>query len=75
MTTDTKQFIKGYRNLSPAEVAMINEIKDLGELVSDKIKQLRRYDYVDSRWLQIAETDLQKGFMFLVRAIAKPENF
>ena len=75
MTTDTKQFIKGYRSLSPAEVAMINEIKDLGELVSDKIKQLRRHEYIDPRWLQIAETDLQKGFMFLVRSIAKPENF
>jgi len=75
MTTDTKQFIKGYRNLSPAEVALINEFKDLGELISDKLKQLERLDYIDKRWLAIGTTDLQKGMMSVIRSIAKPDNF
>jgi hypothetical protein len=30
---------------------------------------------VDLRWLSIARTDLQKGIMAAVRAIAKPGGF
>jgi hypothetical protein len=29
----------------------------------------------DPRWLAIGKTDLQKGFMAVIRAIAKPETF
>lgn len=75
MTTDTQQFIKGYRKLSPSEVAMINEIKDLGEFINDKLKQLERLDYIDKRWLAIGTTEMQKGIMSITRSIAKPEGF
>lgn len=75
MTTDTKQFIKGYRQLSPAEVALINEIKDLGEFINDKLKQLEGHDYIDKRWLAIGTTEMQKGLMSTIRSIAKPEGF
>jgi hypothetical protein len=30
---------------------------------------------LDARWLAIGITDLQKGFMALIRAIACPETF
>lgn len=29
----------------------------------------------DGRWLAIAQTDLQKGFMSLTRSVAKPDSF
>jgi hypothetical protein len=33
------------------------------------------WDGADQRWVAIAKTDLQKGFMALVRAVAQPESF
>jgi len=69
---DAKKQITGYRTLSDKEIDLINRIKakgaELGELM-DSIMD------VDPRWLAIAKTDLQKGFMSLVRAITKPEGF
>lgn len=67
--------IKGYRELSPAEVAQMNEVKavaaDVGALV-DRVLQLPT---IDRRWAAEGRTDLQKGFMSLVRAIAQPTTF
>lgn len=31
--------------------------------------------HCDKRWVAIGKTDLQKGFMALIRSIAKPESF
>jgi len=67
--------ITGYRELSPEEIALINSAKAEGEIVGKFIATLATLPDVDQRWLAIAKTDLQKGFMFLVRAIAKPEGF
>jgi hypothetical protein len=30
---------------------------------------------IDARWLNIARTDMQKSFMFFVRAVARPTTF
>lgn len=30
---------------------------------------------IDYRWLAIGKTDLQKGFMSVIRSIARPETF
>ena len=67
--------IKGYRNLSPGEVEDINQIKELGQLCSEFIVYLRTEANADPRWISIAETHLQQGFMAAVRSIAKPEGF
>lgn len=75
MVTETKQFIKGYRNLSPAEVALINEWKDLAEMCRHKLTELDHVTGIDKRWLAIGTTDLQKAFMCVIRSIAKPESF
>lgn len=73
--------IKGYRELSQAEVDAMNEGKELAEKVGDWIKRLESaaaqeggYD-PDKRWLAIGKTDLQKGFMAAIRSIAKPTTF
>ena len=70
------QLIKGYRDLTPAELAVMNEIKGLAERVGELVNDLasERHD-TDKRWVAIARTDLQTGFMALVRAVAKPTTF
>ena len=77
--------IKGYRELTKGEIALINEIKGKAEEVEklvNKLSLLRFPDtdtspskLIDLRWLSIGKTHLQQGFMALTRAIAKPESF
>lgn len=69
------QHIKGYRDLSQEEIDLMNAVKVIGEQVRSTIQTLDDMDSIDKRWLNIARTDLQKGFMALVRSIAKPNSF
>ncbi len=48
-------------------------IKGYRDLTQDEIDLMNAS--IDKRWLIIAKTDLQKGFMSLIRSIAKPETF
>lgn len=68
--------IKGYRELSQAEIDLMNEIKtkgaELGELV-DKLKAAGTT--LDQRWISIGATDMQRGLMALTRGVAQPTFF
>ena len=70
--------ITGYRTLSDAEVAAINEIKALAEQVGALVDSLGNrpvLNPLDKRWLAIGKTELQQGFMALTRSIAQPTTF
>lgn len=78
--------IKGYRELSQAEIDLMNEIKvkgaELGELVKKLEENQARItaehgtgDAEPFRWIAIGKTNLQQGLMALTRAVAKPEFF
>jgi len=67
--------IKGYRDLSQEEIDAMNNIKNLASQVGNLINELKDDPNVDQRWLSIAQTDLQKGFMSAVRSVAKPDSF
>ena len=67
--------IKGYRDLEQWEIDDMNEVKSLGEQVGNFIDSLETRAEIDKRWLAIGKTDLQKGFMAIVRSIAKPGSF
>lgn len=69
------KMIKGYRDLSQEEIAVMNDVKALANQVGAIIEELEKMDGTDKRWVAIAKTELQKGFMFAVRAIAKPTTF
>jgi hypothetical protein len=56
-------------------VAYINELKQLAVLVGEKVDEVYNREDSDKRWASIARTDLQTGFMALIRAVAKPETF
>lgn len=74
MVQAAEQFIKGNRRLSPAEVDMINEVKDLEEFIFEKIAKFQRLSYVNKRWLAMAKTDFQRASMSMVRSIAEQEG-
>jgi hypothetical protein len=67
--------IDGYRELTQDEIYTINDIKRLANEVGEVLDGFTRWEEADQRWVAIAKTDLQKGFMALVRSVAKPEGF
>lgn len=67
--------IKGYRRLTEEEVATINDLKTLAEQVGYEVERIFNREDVDKRWAAIARTDLQTGFMALIRSVAQPETF
>ena len=75
MDTFTQPKITGYRQLSEAEVVLINEGKALAEACGTYIERLRATQDLDQRWISIGATDLQRGFMAVIRGIAQPTTF
>ena len=75
MVDNQHKQIKGYRDLSEEEINNMNACKNKAIQIGSFIETLEAMPSVDKRWLAIAKTDLQKGFMSLVRSIAKPETF
>ena len=91
METMLQPKILGYRQLSEEEVALINEGKALAEQVGEYTKKLQEYQGIradgtaptlpgmlvvlDKRMINIGATNLQLGFMAIIRGIAKPNTF
>lgn len=71
------KFIDGYRDLSRDEINIMNDIKRQGNSLGNFLENLKHNPdvKVDLRWLAIAQTDLQKGLMAAVRAVAQPTSF
>jgi hypothetical protein len=65
----------GYRVLSDDEIALINACKSNANRLSELLEEIRLSGQADPKWLGEAELTLQKGFMYLVRSIAKPSSF
>jgi hypothetical protein len=81
---DQHEKITGYRDLSQAEIDTMNKIKALANEVGELVSSLdgpvmgahgEGAFFPDPRWLAIAKTTLQTGFMQLTRSVAKPESF
>lgn len=67
--------ISGYRDLTEREVALMNTIKGLGREVAELWLQVRDdVPDVDGHALDVARDRLQDGFMWFVRAVARPED-
>ena len=90
METMIQPKITGYRQLSEAEVALMNEGKALAEQCGAFIAKLRTQaalvpdqapndgttlQPLDQRWISIGATDLQRGFVAVIRGIAQPTTF
>jgi hypothetical protein len=67
--------ITGYRELSQQEIDDMNAVKAMARDVGAMIDELEQNKGLDQRWVAIAKTHLQQGFMAATRAIAQPEFF
>ncbi|MFI8146055.1 hypothetical protein [Acinetobacter sp. ABJ_C5_2] len=67
--------IKGYRDLSQAEIDLMNEIKTKGAELGELVAKLRATNGLDQRWISIGATDMQTGLMALTRGVAQPTSF
>lgn len=67
--------INGYRDLSQQEIDGINSLKEAAEQVGQLLESLKDVPGVDQRALAIAKTELQTGFMWAVRSVARPGTF
>lgn len=67
--------IKGYRELNEEEIQMMNDAKALAEQVGKLVEQLECHPDTDKRWVAESKTNLQTGFMQLIRGVAKPSTF
>ena len=78
--------IKGYRELSPAEISLMNAIKEQGVHLEETLNAVDSFITADNeehgtpdaearRWLAIARTQLQQGLMAATRAVARPNFF
>lgn len=74
--------ITGYRELTQEEIDLMNEIKATADVVGRLVQRVERnmpHDHNEAseafRWASIGKTDLQKGFMALIRSVARPTTF
>jgi len=72
---DQHEKITGYRDLSQEEIDLMNEGKSLAELCGKFIKKLEANADTDKRNVALGKTNLQQGFMWAIRGIAKPTTF
>ena len=75
METFIQPKITGYRQLTEAEAALMNEIKARGVELGDLVAKLRTTTGLDQRWVSVGATDLQTGLMALTRGVAQPTTF
>jgi hypothetical protein len=66
--------IKGYRELSEDDIELVNLIKDAEIQVAKVWRVIENRSVSDRRWVAIAKTHFQDGFMALVRSVTKPED-
>jgi hypothetical protein len=66
--------VHGYRDQTDGNVALVNENKITEEHLLRLMERLVSSGVGDARWIAIARTHIEQGFMALNRAIFKPER-
>lgn len=75
MADNQHKQIKGYRDLTQTEIGAMNDCKLVAIEVGVLCDKVMAMEGVDKRWAAIGKTQLQQGFMALIRGIAQPETF
>lgn len=63
--------IEGYRDLNIDEIDAMNQLKALEKKILSKLEEINE-DPNDKRAIALAKTNIQQGFMWAVRAVARP---
>lgn len=66
--------IPGYPQLSPAVIASIVRIKEMEERWLRLCDEFQNLPSIDHRLLAVAKTQMELGYMALVKAFARPER-
>lgn len=66
--------IHGYQMQEPASISRVNNNKYLEERVLRTIDEHFAHGGCDPRWLHIAKTHIEQGFMALNRAVFQPKR-
>lgn len=68
--------LPGYKTLSSQQLATMKDNKLLEEIVLRQVDAHLRSssEEIDQRWVAIARTHIQEGFMALSRSIAQPDR-
>lgn len=77
--------VSGYRKLDDAELALVNKIKaegpklealllEVNELIAARTMQYGTPDGEHYRNAALGKTNLQQGYMWLIRAVAAPNG-
>lgn len=74
MSDHTGLPVSGYRPQTNEAVEMVNMNKRDEEKILQAIDQYAMNPDVDKRWLAIAKTNIEQGFMALNRSIFKPSR-
>ena len=73
------KLISGYRDLNQEEIDVINMLKKMeeqaGHILADIDNRVARAgDDGAARWVSIARTHLETGYMYAIKAVARPDN-
>lgn len=74
MTEHKPMPVAGYTAQSDAKLALVNRNKQLEESVLTALDDLMACPLADQRWLAIARTQIEQGFMAFNRAIFQPQR-
>lgn len=64
--------ITGYRELNVDEIDAVEQLKSREADVMKLLLALSDSNENDPRWLAIAKTNIQQGFMAAIRSVTKP---
>lgn len=66
--------VAGYQPQSDLNIALVNNNKAVEEQVLRVLDSLATHEGIDIRWLAIARTHIEQGFMAANRAVFKPSR-
>ena len=66
--------VTGYKPQSDEAVELVNQNKVTEEMLLRLMDDMKGSDAIDQRWLAIARTQIEQGFMALNRAIFRPQR-
>ncbi len=64
--------ISGYRDLTQRDIGKINELKDTEARLNELLAEMRLSPDTNKRSVAIASTHIETAFMYLIKAVAKP---
>lgn len=64
--------VAGYTTQTDTKIALVNQNKQLEEMVLRQLDALKLVPDVDQRWLQAGRTQLEQAFMSINRSVFKP---